>query len=215
MKRQRKRPRTATVSRKRHFQNVLPKGELKFIDVDLDDAVVASGGTITPSINLVVQGIGESQRIGRKITIKKINWRYKYSLAEINGITSPPNPDIIRIILYLDKQCNGAIATVLNILQTADFQSFRNLVNSKRFAILLDKSHAVNYATALGSGADGDYTATAKIGQFFKTINIPLEFSAETGAITELCCNNFGVLLISECGIISFESKIRLRYTDF
>ncbi len=49
---------------------------------------------------------------------------------------------------------------------------------------------------------------------FFKKVKIPLEFSAGTGAITEIRSNNLFVLLISEAGAAGFESKMRLRFSD-
>ena len=54
-----------------------PNGEMKFHDVDLDDAVIAAGANATASINLIAQGVTESTRVGRKCTITAINWRYR------------------------------------------------------------------------------------------------------------------------------------------
>ncbi len=47
-------------------------GELKFHDVDLDDALVSATGTVTPSINLIAQDVLENTRVGRKCTLKNI-----------------------------------------------------------------------------------------------------------------------------------------------
>ncbi len=50
-------------------------GELKFIDLDVNDVVVAQGGTIQTSgtINVISQGTTESERIRRKCTIRKMH----------------------------------------------------------------------------------------------------------------------------------------------
>ena len=95
-------------------------GEYKFHDLAVTDAVIASTGQVTPSCNLISQGVTESERIGRKCTIKKIDWRIamrKNSGGDLNG------SDVVRLILYVDKQCNGATIAVTDILENADWQS--------------------------------------------------------------------------------------------
>ncbi len=193
-------------------------GELKFHDIDVDDAVVAATGTIQNggSINLIGQNTTESTRIGRKCTIKSIGWRYTISLPENNGVSSPPNPDTVRVLLYQDTQANGATAAVTDILESADYQSFNNLSNKTRFMTLMDKTVALNYTTGLGTGADSDYTSVRKEFSYFKKCEIPIEFSgvADPSVITEVRSNNLGVLLISQAGIAKFDSKFRLRFSD-
>ncbi len=191
-------------------------GELKFHDIDLDDAAVATGGTVTATINIIPQGTTEVQRIGRKCTIRSINWRFRVDIPQLDGTGAAPIGDTVRVILFLDKQANGATATVLGILETADFQSFNNLGNKSRFRTLMDRSYTLNYTAASGSGgaADNDYAQVSIDDTLFKKVNIPIEFDATTGAITEIRSNNIGVLLIAKSGNAGFESKFRLRFSD-
>ncbi len=190
-------------------------GELKFHDVDLDDAVVASTGTITATINIIPTGTTESTRIGRKCTIRNIGWRYSWQMPEQDAQATPASADILRIILYVDKQANAATATVSNFLSTADFQSFNQLQNKDRFITLMDRTVETNY-NALASDGAGVVSQGSVFGEgsFFKRVNIPIEYSGATGAITEIRSNNIGVLLISAVGIVGFFSKFRLRFTD-
>ncbi len=186
--------------------------ELKFHDLDINDAAIASGGTISQvSCNIIAQGVTESQRIGRKCTIKQILWRYELLLGA--GTTSNSS-DIARIVLYQDKQTNGATAAVTDILETADFQSFNNLANSSRFKILLDKAYAMNGVGLAGDGTTIDSPSHITRGTFFKKCNIPIEYNSTTGAIGEQRTNNIGLLLLSRSGLIAFSSKMRLRFTD-
>lgn len=190
-------------------------GELKFHDVDLNDAQVAANGVVTDSINLIAQGITESTRNGRKCTIKTLQWRYRITLPELVDQATPGNPTQVRIIVYVDHQCNGATAAVLDILETADIHSFRNLSNSQRFTILMDKQHVLNYLSMAGDGAGT--TAQAFVFReytWYKKCNIPLEFNSTTGAITEIRSNNVGVILLSSDSIAGFDSKWRLRFSD-
>ncbi len=190
-------------------------GELKFHDVDLDDGSVAGAGTITATINIIPQGVTEVQRVGRKCTIKSVNWKYRCEIPEADAVATPATGDTVRIILFLDKQANGATAAVLDVLETASFQSFRNLANSGRFNILMDKVVTLNYAGLASDGAG--VVSQAKVireGSFYKSCNIPIEFSSTTGAIGEIRSNNLSVLLISSDGVMVFTSKFRLRFSD-
>ncbi len=190
---------------------VMRRGELKFHDLDILDAVIVNTGVIiVPSCNLIAQGTTEIQRIGRKCTIKEIDWRY---VLRKNSSTGLVGDDIVRIILYLDKQANGAAPAVLDILETADFQSHYNLVNQSRFRFLIDSTTAVNGAAAAGDGATQDLFSRSYSKRYRKKCNIPIEFSSTVGSITEIRSNNIGLLLISRDGTSGLESSMRLRFS--
>ncbi len=192
-------------------------GEQKFHDLDIDDAAIASGGTIVEDSCLTIaEGNGESQRIGRKIVVKSILWNMRVKLA--GQTASASTGDVARIILYQDKQTNGATAAVLDVLETADFQSFRNLANTGRFNILMDKKISLTSKSGSGRGS----TDTLAFGTdrrdfaFYKKCNIPIEYdnSATDGTIPTMRSNNIGVITITESGLLSFASKMRIRYSD-
>ncbi len=190
-------------------------GELKFHDVDLDDAVVGAGVNVTATVNIIPQGVTEVQRVGRKCTLKSLWWRYQVTLPTQDAIGVPISGDTLRIILYLDKQANGATALNTDVLESTDVHSFRNLANSGRFVFLCDKLHTLNYRAMASDGAG--VVSQGKVVQdfvFYKNMNIPIEFNGATGAIAEIRSNNIGVILASNLGIIGFNSKIRLRFSD-
>lgn len=187
-----------------------PSAELKFHDVDLDDAVIAAGGAITSSINLIAQGTTESTRIGRRCTLRSINWRFEVTFP---AGTTTATSDIVRVIMYLDKQANGATAAVTDILESADFQSFNNLANKSRFRTLMDRTYDME-AGISGDGTTIDTGTATTSDSFFKNVALPLEFDSTAGALTEIRSNNIGVLLLSRSGIAGFTSKIRLRFSD-
>ncbi len=190
--------------------------ELKFHDLDIDDAVIAAAGTITPSCNLIAQGVTESERVGRKCVIRNIHWKYNITLPITSGNGISAN-DTIRVILYKDKQCNGAAATIsgtAGILATADYQSYRNLTETGRYLVIMDKIHTFNFLAAAGDGTANDAFAVNRNFTFNKTCNIPLEFDSTTGVITEIRSNNVGVLLLSKTGVCAFDSKMRIRFSD-
>ncbi len=190
-------------------------GELKFFDVSLDDAVIAAGGVVTDSINKIAQGVTESERVGRKCTIKSVYWNGVLTLPEVLAQATPGAGDRVRLILYLDKQCNGATATQAGILESTAYDSYRNLANSGRFQILLDKKITLNYLT-LGSNSAASHSHTQFLRQFsfYKKCNIPIEFDNTTGAITEIRSNNLGILIMDANGLSAIGSRIRLRFSD-
>ncbi len=189
--------------------------ELKFHDVDYDDSVVAAGAVVNTagSLNLIAQGVTESTRVGRKCTIMSIGCRYDITLPQIAD-SSPGFGDVIRVIVYLDKQTNGAIAANTDILETADYQSFNNLSNKSRFRILHDKTFDMNYVAGGGDATANSYAGGAVTNTWFKKCSIPLEFSSTTGALTELRSNNINIMVCSKHGISGIASKWRFRFSD-
>jgi hypothetical protein len=191
--------------------------EMKFHDVDVDDAAVATNGSIlnSGSVNLIAQGVTESTRVGRKAVIRSINWRWNLKKAATTAGSNAS--ESVRLILYLDKQCNGATAAVTDILESDNYQSFNNLANKGRFKILMDKEITMNCMAGGGDGTTEDYGSVERNGSYFKKCMIPLEFSSTTGALTEIRSNNLGVLILSKNGTSTapvFDSKMRLRFTD-
>ncbi len=196
-------------------------GERKFWDVDVDDAVITAGanvlGTTAPAATAgtlvaIPQGVTESTRVGRKCVISNIGWRFQIGLNNINqGVGST---DTVRVILYLDKQANGAIITNTDLLESADYQSFNNLSNSGRFRVLMDRTYTVKHHAGGWDGTGVDYAADSVSDTFFKRCSIPLEFSGTTGALTELRSNNLAILLCGQGGVAFFNSKMRFRFHD-
>ncbi len=210
--------RKAFVPARARARRIARPGELKFHDVDFDDAVIASAGTVgaAGTINIIPQGVTEIQRIGRKCTVTKIGWRYQVTIPEVVDAATPPAGDSVRVILYRDSQANGATIAVLDLLETANFQSFFNLANQRRFHVLMDRTHVINLRT-ITSTQNADTFDSPAIQQnytFFKDCSIALEFSAAAGALTELTSNNINVLLISASGAAGLNSKFRLRFSD-
>lgn len=190
--------------------------EMKFHDLVVNRSPVATAGNITDTVIVIPQGVGESQRVGRKCTIKSINWRFNFNLPEVDAASTPGAADVLRILVYLDKQCNGATALVADILQSADYQAFNNLSNKTRFRTLMDRTYAMSYAAMASDGAAVVSQAEVQMEDtFFKKCNIPIEYSSTTGAIAEIASNNIGILLISKNAICSLESNIRMRFHDY
>lgn len=189
---------------------------MKFLDSIFNVApVLGPGSTVADSINEIVQGTGESERIGRKVTLKGIYWRGLVSLVP-NPVVAPAQAkDVYRFILYLDKQANGQLAAPADIYNATNlgFQSFRELANTQRFRILVDQTRSIT--AAAGATGVGPYITPEHNIIGGKRCNIPIEFSGNTGAIAEIRSNNIGILMFSAGGVnLDVSFNIRIRYSD-
>ncbi len=187
---------------------------MKFVDLTLDvTPIIATATVVFDSLNLIAQGFTESQRIGRKCTIRKVQWRWDLSLISTTNLAACT--EVVRMVVFQDKQCNGAIAPVDEILENDDYQSFRNLANGGRFRILMDRSYTLTPSGAAGNGSANDTVNTVIHDSFYKDVNIVIEFDGVAGAITEVRTNNIGIMLMSRTGsLVNFASQIRIRFTD-
>ncbi len=195
-------------------------GELKFFDQDVTDALIAANWTIqtnaTPEASFIriPEGTSASTRIGRKITIRKIMMRYNLTLPAQTNPSS--TSDVVRIVIYLDKQCNGTAATIGTIFESDDVQSFRNIPNIKRYGILYDRTISMNcIAGGPASTTSTNYGERVIAVNVFLNVNIPIEYNAtNTGALATIRSNNIGMVFGSETGLVQFNGRLRLRYTD-
>ncbi len=183
--------------------------ELRFFDVAVDDAVIAAGGTIAAdSTNKLAQGTLEEERVGRRATLVRLDWRYTVELPLATA--SADTGDVVRVVLYLDKQCNGASAAVTDILSSAAFDEHILPVNQDRFELLYDATHdMIPRAGGLASGSVRWGPDTLHEVVSFEVTPIEVEFSGTTGAIDEILSNNVGVMLLSRDGHCTFVSKLR------
>jgi len=190
--------------------------ELKFFDgANTDATLIPAAGVIKEdSLNHIAQGNTEQNRIGRKCVLKRIQMRGQWTLPSTT--TAGSSSDRVRLIVYLDRQTNGATAAVTDILESADINSYRNLANQQRFSILHDKLEVLNALAGGGNGtADQTYIINRNV-NVYKTLNIPVEFdnSVTTGAITSIRSNNVGVLALAEGALVTLKFQWRLRFSD-
>ncbi len=186
---------------------------MKFFDTVKAATAAATTGTISNlSLNLIPQGVTESQRIGRKCTIKSLHIRGEYTLPTTS--TPASTTDRVRTIIYLDKQTNGVTATVTGILESAAINSFNNLANQSRFTILSDKTFSMNMTAGAYDGTNDQFGKISRPFMYNKKCNIPIEFDSTTGAITEIRSNNLGLLTISQVGDVLLAYTARVRYSD-
>jgi len=110
--------------------------ESKFLDLSLN--VTTSFPLATTSTTLLLNGIAQGvdaiTRVGRRIAMKYITFRLTVSSAN----TSAGIPQNMRVILFVDRQVNGAAAaaTGAQLLNVDAMNGLPNLDNRDRFKIL-------------------------------------------------------------------------------
>lgn len=178
----------------------------------------------------IVQGTGESQRIGRKCTITAMHFRLNFEFlvgGETDMTEANTAHETIRYMVIWDKQCNSETMVATDVLQSTNptpvapvYNDFRNLANSKRFRMLRDRTiafnttaiSAFNGSTELSQRVIKDYQINFSLKVF-----IPIEFDSTTGNIDEIVSNNIAFFLMSKHGarMALTNSTVRLRFIDY
>ena len=188
--------------------------EKKFLDVTQADFSVSATGSISDiGVDLITQGSTANQRIGRKILLTDLYIRLHAYAPSSTALEHCA----VRIMVILDKQCNGALPTQADILAGTAFDNFRNLDQSHRFRTLFEKMITLN-STGITTNFDANvYTSPFQSRNIFislRNLNIPIMYDASTGAIGDLVSNNLIVYTHGHQSIVNISWKLRARYRD-
>jgi len=179
------------------------------------------------------QGAQINQRIGRKISVKKLRIRGVLTPAVRSDQADVLPPASYRIIVYQDTQTNGAqsqgedvMKTPLSATTQAAFSSFMSLANLGRFKILKDKtfregnSVAFNDAAATGSVINGGQIPFKFNLAFKKPVVIHFNSSnggAGDGDVGDIVDNSFHIIAlrsVADTGAGSLQYACRAAYND-
>lgn len=122
----RKRAKVTLQSLQKQVSNIRKSTEYKWWDTSQTSYTT---GTVTP-INLVPLGDDANTRDGRKISIKSILITGYGAAADTKGAP--------RIMLVYDKQTNGSLPAITDILSENNWSSAHNLNYRNRFKVLYD-----------------------------------------------------------------------------
>jgi len=168
-----------------------------------------TGGDIH-NLTEIAQGTSDVTRIGRKITIKKINVRM-YGTVDTQG-GGAISGCIFRFMLVLDQQTNGEVFAIGDLLESAIVNGFRNLNNAERFKVLKDKTVVINPQTQ--NGVTDSQITHSNVIKINRKCNIPITYSSTTGDITEVKQNNLYMLCITSSTAGNWIAHFRLRFAD-
>lgn len=124
------------IKRKQQFGS-----EKKTVDVQ----VVSTAISATPQfflLNGLNSGTAVYNRIGSKTTIKSFQFR-----ASIDPVGAQANTDVVRIIVFYDKNANKTLPTLASLIESknaigtplSNIDDMRNIDNTERYKILYDQ----------------------------------------------------------------------------
>ncbi len=193
----------------------IKQGELKFFDTTKSATTVDSAGTILDeSLVIIPEGVGEEERVGRKIHVK--SWYLKGNILLPASTSEFNTSDIIRLMIVWNKQTNKTGLTILDLLKTADLFSHRNVSAQHKFVILYDRYHTMNASAGGGNGTAIETCESRRMIKIYKKCNISISYSATaaTGAVSTQETNNILVFAITAGAHIQIAYTVRIRYTD-
>lgn len=129
--------------------------EVKYVDFLYEGAIIQEAASaVTVYVNAIGQGDGRDQRIGERCSLKMLDLRLMFTK---NALQVTVSSEPIRFLVVWDRQPNGGLATVNNILEnigaTTDIASMLSqydINNSKRFQILMDRSFTLDLGDKTG-----------------------------------------------------------------
>lgn len=202
--------RTRTAGYYGRFTGATP--EKKFFDWAQADIVTVVAGAIYDAPCLIKQGVAEQERVGRKCCIYNMSYRIALDLISTTNLNQAQ--DIVRIMVYIDHQTNGAAAAVTDILEVAEYDAYRNLAQQMRFTIISDKYHVIEATGGAGDGTANDTLRAVQFHKWSKKMSVPIEYNSTLGAITEIKSNSIGMLIISAGGHAHYTIASRMRFGD-
>ncbi len=217
--------------RKRSLRTAVALGvETKFYDTSLVGSAItapadAAGGEHDPSttvlLNTVVQGDGESNRDGRKITMKNISVNGRvFALTQANQ-TALDGGCVVYVALVLDTQTNGITMVSEQVFcnQSANAalaaQPYRNLQFSRRYKVL--GSHQFEMLIP-DSSYDGTNIEQSGVGVNFrfdvKLRDIPVTYTGTTEDVANITDNSLHLIAYTgSTGIVpTLSYNARLRF---
>ncbi len=199
--------------------------ERKFADFEASgDAFASSWATMQDGtikcISAVAIGNTESTRVGRVYHITSLHMRGSVSTGSQESQTAPLNDMFCRVVIVWDTQTNAAELTATDVMdagQTDDEYAFRNLQNTKRFRILMDKVISLNFSNMTNEGAINLFAAGQKKVhfKFNRTFKKPIKVicsgtSAVIGSITDNSIHVIGISSTTTASpVLNYQARIR------
>lgn len=172
----------------------LVNSEEHYRDVQFNNTFTTAGDI--QLLSGIAQGDTDITRSGNKVLFKDIIFR-----ANVNA-SSVPSATTARIIMFVDKECDGSNPTVAQVLQQASVHSPLNMDFSKRFVVLKDWLFGYSNVGIL-----------ERVVKTYKTLNFHGFYDGTTVTVTDCKENQIFILFISDAATnapgYSFWSRIK------
>jgi len=156
--------------------------------------------------NRIGQGTDYNQRVGDKIRLSRIHVSLR---IQPQSVMPDANGNFCRVIVYHNKQANGAAPTATQIFNTDDVLSLRNHLLRERITILKDFVHQM---VVTGTNAGANLTAGP---EYFGTFTIYpkqiISYNGSTGEITEILKHDYGMAFATDtaaCCVVNVQAQV-------
>lgn len=174
--------------------------ELKFLDTDLNAGTFSTSGSIT-CLTLIAAGNDNSNRIGRALMLKSV-----YIRGFIAGDTIAAA--CYRWLVVYDKNPQGALPAITDILTSIDMRAMVNLNNTERFSIIMDQVGQVEFTQLV----------KMPVSKYAK-LNLPMTFNGTGAPIANITSGALYFIKMGNETVIGDPPTsptlfARVRYTD-
>lgn len=197
--------------------------ERKFIDRSYGPTAVSNtraGAEADPAGGILclggpAQGNTESTRDGRRIRLLSLYIRGDvYATALPDQADAPSQTHIIRVMVVLDKQSNGAQLASETVITNATHLEHAHLYleNSLRYKILAEKTFVLNPVVIMTDGANtGSVGYQTEQFKWYIPLHIRQTFSSADAGIAGISDNSLHVIAFgnSTTAFLQYESRVR------
>lgn len=155
--------------------------EKKYVDNTSSLIAVPNTGIVVANYTTMPQGLGDNSRIGNSIKGKSISG--KLYMSKNIGVQTTG----LRLLWVLDKECDGSLPSLAQILDNVDIVSGVNRDYSKRYVILKDQLMTLN-----------DGGGQTKFRKFFFPTDFHVHFDGPTAAIGDAKENQVFLFALSD-----------------
>lgn len=174
----------------------LINSELHYKDTTLTGSI---GSTMQfNGLTLISQGDTDTTREGNKILAHDVYGRF-----EVVKHDTAVN-DIVRIVLLVDKEQDGTVATGADLLQTVSVYSPLNQVDGKRFVIIKDWTFPLTTDRPV------------RVIKFYKKVPFHIHYADSGGTITSAKENHIFLALLTNDNTnqATYSGIVRFRWYD-
>jgi len=200
---------------------------LKGVDTDVDISPVLATTNTNAGIfqcNLVQQGSGSWNRVGRKIAMKSLRLKLQIRFSAAAPTTTYAGNQIRYIVVY-DKQPSGVLPTFNTIFgrtiqdgtESCEFMDPARFDNMDRFTVLLDRTVCMQPPASATTGG----TYAWAVDEYLKLGNRETVFSGQSAPMTIADTSSGALYFIMRADSANVAgqafleaSMARLRYTD-
>lgn len=164
--------------------------------------IVYSVNAAAPSLTLlngVISGDDFNNRDGRRIFMKSIFMR-----GSVNAQAFGAAQGMSRLIVFYDKQTNGAAPAILDVLVTATVASQLNLNNRSRFQILADQTFFFSNT--------GEAIREVEV---FRNLNLDAQYSGVTASVASIATGSIYMLMLADFSTVDYKVSERIRFLDY